>query len=100
MASKKHLSGHTYYIWSNHNKFPKASATLIRLGLENSLREEIQKNGNKVPPKNSLFCVGVSIFEITEITKKSRGFFKKSEYTISVSFVAVNKEKLERIANE
>lgn len=100
MASKEHLFANTYYIWSNSNVFQEARATLVRIGLEEKLKEDIKKNRNKLPQKGSLIYVGYLIFKITEVNKKSRVFFKKSEHTISVSFVAKDVEKLKQELGE
>lgn len=53
-----------------------------------------------MPPENSLIYVQSYIFKVVEIKQEKGGFFSNGKATISLSFVAEDKEKTDEIVQE
>lgn len=100
MALKQQLTPQIDYIWLNDYTFDKNSLESIMISLGFSLKKEIQKLGNKLPPKNSLVYVVSYIFKIVEIKEEKLGFLRGKKYTISVSFIAEDQELAKKIEKE
>ena len=100
MALNQKLTPNINYIWLNDNTFQEGYSSMVMLGLGDCLRDVLQKNGNKLPPENTLIYVQSYIFKVVEIEKEKGGFFSNGKATISLSFVAEDKEKTEEITKE
>lgn len=100
MAQNQKLTPNINYIWLNDDTFQEGYSSMVMLSLGDSLRDIIKKNGNKIPPENSLIYVSSYIFKIVGIEKEKGGLFREGKATITVSFVAQDKEKAEEVAKE
>jgi hypothetical protein len=102
MALTQKLTSNIDYTWLNDSTFQKGYSSMIMIGLGDKLRSELKKNGNKLPLENSLIYVQSYIFKVVEIKQEKGGLFSSGKATISLSFVAEDKEETEKIiqANE
>lgn len=96
MALKLKLTSNIDYILLNDDVFGDYTH-LVMMSLGKSLREEIKKNDNKLLPKDSLIYDGAYIFKVADISQEKGNFFSNSKVTISLSFVAEDKERSEEI---